>query len=172
MKVSEMKKSAKTENTKSAKPEIKKEETPKKPERRNATWWWVRKDKCVPEVALYGTFNDGKGFKLICEDDKLYQESDFVQIYGMAINPFLLEIYKKIKDKKFDPHVLNEEESLVMRLFQCKHCIVEGCGSGHSWECFKNNANITSFFASVSEEKKKSDKKKETKNGNKKGNKR
>ena len=125
MKVSEMKKSVKTENAKEEKPEIKKEETPKNPERQNATWWWVRKDKCVPEVALYGTFNDGKGFKLICEDDKLYQESDFVQIYGMAINPFLLEIYKKIKDKKFDPHILNEEESLVMGLFQCKRCIVE-----------------------------------------------
>lgn len=110
----------------------------KKTERPNASWWWVRKDKYAPEVALYGDFKEGKGFKLMLEDDKLYQESDFVAIYGQAINPAIFEIYEKIKDSDYNPKLLTNEEMLVMRLYQCKHCVVEGCGHGHSWKCFKN----------------------------------
>lgn len=123
-----------------------KENTNKKTERPNESWWWVRRWECVPEIALYGNFKEGSGFKLVLEDDKLYQESDFVAIYGQAINPAILDIYEKIifdiyekiKNSDYNPELLTRKEMTVMKLYQCRNCVVEGCGPGHSWQCFKN----------------------------------
>lgn len=127
-----MVKSTKKNNTK-------KEKETKKAERPIATWWWVRKNNSVPEIALYGDFDEGKGFKLMLEDSKLYQESDFIAVYGQAINPAVFEIYDKIKNRNYSSNLLTEDEMLIMRLYQCKRCVVEGCGPGHSWQCFKEN---------------------------------
>lgn len=115
-----------------------KENTNKKAERPNGSWWWVRRSQYVPEIALYGNFKEGSGFKLVLEDDKLYQESDFVAIYGQAINPAIFDIYEKIKNSDYNPKLLTREEMTVMKLYQCRNCVVEGCGPGHSWQCFKN----------------------------------
>ena len=90
-------------------------------------WYFVKKKGMhCPECAVYGYNRNKKlGFHLLWEDDKVYQAEDFDLPPRPAIDPVLLKCYTKIKNNQ----KLSECEFLHVRLYTCKHCIVEGCPS-------------------------------------------